>query len=227
LDAERKKMPDLEMTIPKSRSDTVWEGVFTFIVVFFGFLGILNLTNHVAIIPSAIWLIIVMTIVWNGCREAGGIRRYLADRLAVFAGRRFVLYLSGQTGPARIRFGYQLFGLRVFQRDVQIERIECVEWTPGQTTSMAGHDMKDWRVVLWYEHCSPEKSKKDHMLRKPDQDLHIVGPSRRKEDTSAFGLEFVAFLRKAGARLIQGEADNLYVRQESEEKAEVGTSIKS
>ena len=205
-------MPDLEMTIPKARSDTVWESVFTFIVVFFSILGIVNLTNRVAIIPSSIWLIFVASIIWNGCREAGSVRRYLADRIAIFGGRAFVLYPSDQGNPARIRFGYELFGRRVFQRDVRVDRIESVVWNPGQATSMAGHDMKDWHVVLWFDHCNPEKSKKDHMLHKPDQELHIVGPSRRKEDTSALGHEFLAFLRKAGVQLTQGEADNVYVR---------------
>ena len=210
-------MSKLEMTIPRLRSDTAWDGVLIFIVVFFGFLAILNLVNHVAIIPSAIWLVFVTVTIWNGCREVGGLRRYLVDRCSVFAGRRFVLYLSGQTDSRRIRFGFEMFGCRVFQRDVQIERIESVEWTPGQATSMAGHDMNDWQVVLWFDHCNPVKSKRDHMLRKPDQDLLIVGPSRRKEDTSSLGFEFVAFLRKSGARLKQGANDNVFVREVSED----------
>jgi len=215
-------MTDLEMTIPKSRSDTVLEAIFTFIVVFFGILGIVNLTNHVAIIPSVIWLIIVTSIIWNGCREAGSIRRYLADRIAIFGGRAFVLYPSEQGEPCRIRFGYNLLGCRVFQRNIQVDRIESVMWNPGQATSMAGHDMKDWHVILWFDHCDPEKSKKRHMLHKPDQELHIVGPLRRKEDTSALGYEFLSFLRKAGAHLVQGGADNVYVRLEPRENREKG-----
>jgi hypothetical protein len=147
----------------------------------------------------------------------GGLRRYLVDRFSFFAGRRFVLYPSEQTNSSRIRFGFEIFGRRVFQRDVQIERIESVEWTPGQATSMAGHDMNDWHVVLWFDHCNPEKSQRDHMLRKPNQDLLIVGPARRKEDTSSLGFEFVAFLRKSGARLKQGANDNVFVREVSED----------
>jgi hypothetical protein len=210
-------MSKLEMTIPSLRSDTAWDGFLIFIVVFFGFLGILNLVNHVAIIPSAIWLVFVTVTVWNGCREVGGLRRYLVDRCSFFAGRRFVLYPSGQTDSSRIRFGFEIFGRRVFQRDVQIERIESVEWAPGQATSMAGHDVNDWQVVLWFDHCNPEKSKRDHMLRKPNQDLLIVGPARRKEDTSSLGLEFVAFLLKSGARLTEGSNDSVFVRELSKE----------
>ena len=211
-------MPNLEMDIPKSRSETAWEAFFTFIVVFFSLLAVLNLLNRVGIIPSLIWLFFVTTVVWNGSREARGLRRYLAGRVSMFAGRRFVLYPSDQVDSPRIRFGYELFGRRVFERDVEIDRIESVQWTTGQATSMAGHDMNDWNVVLWFDHCDPEKSKNRHMLAKPDQDLHIVGPSTRKQETSDFGLKFVAFLREAGARLTRGEADNVYVRPNSEEK---------
>jgi hypothetical protein len=55
------------------------------------------------------------------------------------------------------------------------------------------------------------------MLHKPDQELHIVGPSRRKQDTAALGHEFVSFLRKAGADLVH-KADNIYVRPEAQER---------
>ena len=211
-------MSDLEMTIPKSRSDTVWQAIFTFIVVFFSILGIVNLTNRVAVIPSVIWIVIVTSVIWRGCREAGSIRRYLADRIAIFGGRAFVLYPSEQGDASRIRFGYELIGRRVFQCDIRVDRIESVVWNPGQATDMAGHDMNDWHVVLWFDHCDPEKSKKHHMLHKPDQELHIVGPSRGKKQTSALGHELVSFLRKAGADLVQGEADNIYVRPNSEER---------
>lgn len=203
-------MPDLEMTIPKARSDTVWESFFTFIVVFFSILGIVNLTNRVAVIPSTIWIFFVTFIIWSGCRDAGSLRRYLADRIAIFGGRAFVLHSSDQGDPSRIRFGYELLGRRVFQRDVRVDRIESVVWNPGQATRIAGTDMKDWHVVLWFDHCDPDKGKK--------QELHIVGPSRRKEDTSALGHEFVSFLRKAGAQLAQGESDNSYVRPNSDEQ---------
>ena len=73
--------------------------------------------------------------------------------------------------------------------------------------------MKDWSVALWYDHGDPEKSKKHHMLRKPDQDVYIVGPSRPKEVTAALGEDFLSFLRVIGSTLLQGDSDSLYVRE--------------
>lgn len=226
MSAVRGSLPDLEMTIPKLRRDTLWEAAVIFFVVLLSIIGILNLLNKVAIIPSFIWLIMITGMVWSGCREAGGIRRYLANRIAVF-GRKFVLHPSEQAEVPRIRFGYELFGSPVIQRDVLLQRIESVEWNSGQATSLAGRDRKDWSVALWFDHCDPEKSKKNHRLPKPDQDIYLVGPSRSKEDTSALGLEFVEFLRKAGAHLRKGEGQNVFVRQEPGATCEQGASNKA
>jgi len=201
------------MTIPKSRGEILWTGFLSLIVVVFAFLAVLNLANHIAIIPSFIWLLIIAWILWSGCRDAGGVRRYLIDWLAAFAGRRFAHFPHEDTHQPRIRFGYELFGRHFYQKDIEFDRIESVEWSPGQATSMAGRDMEDWSVALWYDHGDSEKSKKHHMLRKPDQDVYIVGPSRRKEDTASLGTDFVSFLSGVGVLLIRGEGDNVYVRE--------------
>lgn len=201
------------MTLPKSRGEILWTTFFSLIVVGSTFLALFNLANSVGIIISVIWLLIVGWILGNECREAGGLRRYLIAWLAAFAGRRFALFASDDAHQASIRFGYEIFGHRFYQNDVEIKRIESVEWSSGQATSMAGRDMEDWSVALWYDHCNPERSKQRHMLRKPEQDLYIVGPSRRKEDTVPFGMEFVSFLSSVGAFLIRGEGENVYIRE--------------
>ncbi|MBK1790039.1 hypothetical protein [Persicirhabdus sediminis] len=201
------------MTIPNSRSEALWTGFLSVIVVVFGGLAVLNLANRVAIIPSVIWLLIIAWTLWRRGRDAGGTRRYFCDLLAVFLGRRFALSTNDETGQPSVRFGYELFGRRFYERTIPLDRIESVEWSPGQATSMAGRDMKDWSVALWYDHGDPEKSKKQHMLRKPDQDVYIVGPSRPKEDTAALGEDFLAFLRATGSTLLQGDTDSIYIRE--------------
>lgn len=206
-------MPHHDMTIPKSSGEILWTGFLSLIVVVFAFLAVLNLANHIAIIPSVIWLLIIAWGLWSGCRDAGGVRRYLIDWLAAFAGRRFVHFQHEDTHQSRIRFGYELFGRHFYQKDIEFDRIESVEWSPGQATSMAGRDMKDWSVALWYDHGDSEMSRKHHRLRKPDQAVYIVGPSSRKEDVASFGTEFVSFLSGVGVLLIRGEGNNVYVRE--------------
>ena len=215
-------MSDPEMTIPKSRGETLWTGFLSSVVVVFGILALLNLANSAAIIPSVIWLLIIAWIFWSGFRDAGGIKRYFCDWLAVFAGRKFAISASDGAGQQSVRFGYELFGRRFYEKLIPLDRIESVEWSPGQATSLAGRDMKDWSVVLWHDHDDPEKSKKHNMLRKPDQDVYIVGPSRRKEDTAALGRDFLSFLREIGAARLQGESDSVYVRELSRTNIQQG-----
>ena len=201
------------MTIPKSRGEILPNGFLSLIVVVSVFLAVLNLANHVAIILSVTWLIFVAWILWSGCRDAGGVRRYLIDWLAAFAGRRFAVVPHEDAHQARIRFGYELFARRFYRKDIEFHLIESVELSPGQATSTTGRDMKDWSVALWYAHGDSEKSKKNHMLRKPDQDVYIVGPSTREEDAATLGTEFVSFLRCVGVLLIPAECGNVYVRE--------------
>jgi len=206
--------PRPKMTIPKSRGEVIFHFVMSAIVVFFSLLAIANLCFRVALISSTIWLAIVVPSLGGACRRAGGLRRFLADHLAVYFGRYFVDCPPHGVQPVVVRFGYQLFGRRYLQREIALEKIESVQWSPGQGTSLAGRDMKDWSVVLWFDHDDP--AKRNPRAWKPDQDIHIVGPERRKELTAAFGLSFVDFLRAAGASLVPGEDDCVFVREEPE-----------
>lgn len=202
------------MLIPKSLSDTIIEIVLTVIVAFFTILGVSNLLNHVAIIASSIWLAFVTLSIWSACKYGGGLRKFLINHLAVFSPRHFVESIPRENGPAEIRFGYQLCGLRLFHFRVPVDKIETVGWHTGQTTSMARRDINDWQVTLWLDHDDPVKSQKQQKWHeKPDQGCYIVGPSGPKKDTESFGLAFLDFLRGAGASLLQGEYDCTFVRK--------------
>ena len=94
-----------------------------------------------------------------------------------------------------------------------MDKVESVDWRAGQASGMTGCDMDDWHVALWFDHDDPIKSEKERQWHpKPEQDVYIVGPTRRKKDTASFGMEFVGFLRQAGAALEQGEDDCTFTR---------------
>jgi hypothetical protein len=75
--------------------------------------------------------------------------------------------------------------------------------------------MNDWHVTLWFDHNDAAESLRRKALPKPDQEVYVVGPRRRKKITEAFGLSFVEFLRAAGVILVPGEKDNCFVRSVS------------
>jgi hypothetical protein len=198
-----------EMAVPKPRGEIIGAYVLTTAIVFFVVVGVSNLLNRIALIPSIIWLVLVATVVWGRCRKEG-IGKFLTNVQGRFASKHFVEKISEEKVRTEIRFGYQLFGRRYFYLRLPIDKIETVEWRSGQATDMVGRDMNDWHVVLWFDHDDP--AKRDKWSRKPDQDIYIVGPDRRKEDTEAFGLSLVDFLRNAGALLAQGEDNCSFVR---------------
>jgi len=206
-------MTPLKMTIPRSRGMTIFLTTITVIAVLSSLLAMFNLFNRIAIIASSIWLIFITIMIWTACKKAGSLRNFLINRLGDMAGRQFVESTPQDAQPIEIRFGYQLFGHRFIQRTIALDKIESVEWCPGQATGMTGRDMKDWSVYLWFDHDDPTKRKK--WSRKPDQDIYVVGPSKRWEDTDAFGRSFVGFLCAAGAVLVQCDKTFCFVRRKS------------
>ncbi|HAH20586.1 MAG: hypothetical protein A2Y00_01085 [Omnitrophica WOR_2 bacterium GWF2_43_52] len=200
----------LEMTVPRSIGNTIFFATIDVIVIFFGMLSVFNLFSRTALIASSVWLVFVVAMVWAACRVEGGPDKFLINRLGDLVGRQFMLVVPQSAQSAEIRFGYQLMGQRFYQCTIAIDRIKSVEWSPGQASAVAGRDMKDWSVFLWFNREGSRKNEK--WSRKPGQDIHAIGPARRREETEAFGLLFVDFLRSSGVELVQGEKNTCFVR---------------
>ena len=111
----------------------------------------------------------------------------------------------------QIQFGFDLFGHRFVQKLIPIESVESVEWSSGQATHMAGRDMDDWSVFLWFYLDDPKGKGKERFPAKAGQGLYVVGPSRSKGQTAALGMSFVDFLRASSADLILA-SDTCFVR---------------
>jgi hypothetical protein len=200
-----------EMPIPKPKGQIIGAWIFTAFILFFVILALSNLVNSDAIVYSIIWLLLVAGVIWSFCRDEG-IRRFLVNLLGNFASKHFAQSISADEHHAEIRFGYQFLGHRFFYMAIPIDKIETVEWSTGQATDLAGREMNDWHVVLWFDHDDPARSQKQQMLGKPDQDVYIVGPHGSREKTAAYGQSFLDFLRQAGATLVPGENECSFVR---------------
>jgi hypothetical protein len=202
--------PKQEMPIPRSRPVGRAQFVIPVLVVLFVALAIVNLYHGDGVIFSYLWLGLVTLFIVRDVSEAGGLWKYLVNWLGEWFGSFYVAAESGE-----VRFGFRWLGRRFVQQRIPVERIESVEWSSGQATALARYDMKDWQVVVWFDHGDPKESeRRARWARKPDQNLHIVGPDTPKERAEELGLSLVAFLRDAGADLIPGASTTCYVRRD-------------
>lgn len=207
-----------EMTTPRSRADDIFCYIISVVVVAFVLLAIVNLCNGAALIASSLWLGLVAMMVWTTCREQGGVRKYLINWLGNLAGKRFVEFDPADAPPQSLRFGFQLFSRCFIQKSILLNSIKKVEWSTGQATNMAGRDMNDWQVWIWFTKNNFAIGKKQRSSWKSD--LYGFGSSGCKVKTEVLGLSFVAFLRDAGADLIPDATTACFVRRRAPEEIE-------
>jgi hypothetical protein len=199
-----------ELAIPKWSSEFIFGIVLSLIFVLGTILAILNLFfrwEEIGIIAACIWLAITALIIWSIQKNEGSFGKFRIDFLGFYARKQFVESIPQDTGVVEIRFGFQLFGHRLYNFSVSLDKIESVRWVPYYSSNCMF-------IALNFDIDDPEVSQRRQKIgyRKPDQDVYVVGPSRSKKKTEAFGRAFVDFLRRAGATLVQGEDDHTFVR---------------
>ncbi len=196
-----------ELPVPKRRVEVV--GVLFGIalmggfVLFFVGLAVWNLVHGVGLIQSGVWLLLVGAVTWGCFQGSGGWRLLLIKFVGLFTTRHSIVHVADGDRPAEVWFGYRVFGRRFDYVRVPVDKIKSVDWHTGQLSDQAGRDVNDWRVMVWF------------YREKAGRDLHFVSSEGPKEDVAAFGLELVAFLRDAGAKLVEGDDDCAYARETS------------
>jgi hypothetical protein len=191
----------IEMPIPKSLAEVIFQFVGTFVVISFALIAVINLCLWSAVIPSLIWLFIVVAMIRSSSQRDGGLRPFLINAIGELFGKKFVEWNPNDPQPRCIRFGVQFFSGRFIQKSFQLNKIESVSWHTGQASSMAGREVNDWKVWIYL----------DSGIQKPDHIYHGVGPAWRKSRSEALGLSLVSFLRNAGVNLVPADVPNCYV----------------
>ncbi len=185
--------------------------MITAFLLFFALLGVYNLFTWTAVIPSVLWLVLVAAVLFGFIKERGA-SRFITDILGTFSRTQFAKTVSHGGNQTGIQFGYRILGHARHYLTIPIDKIDHVNWSTGQASSMAGRDVDDWSVALWFEHDDPVKAEQQKHFRNPDLDIYIVGPTGKKEEIAAFGRNLVEYLRESGASLIPGENDCTFVR---------------
>jgi hypothetical protein len=195
--------PTASFAMPQPFRAIIGRFLFEAFVCFFVVLAIHNLFNGVGIIASSLWLLLVGAVLFSFCK-LHGIGMLLTGALGAFARKQFAWAFPTAAGQTEIRFGYQIFGVRHFYFAPPAGNIESVNWRTGQASAMAGRDVDDWSVALWYDPRDTDKIPGKVKLRKLDQEVYIVGLSGPRNKVAAFGQKFLTFLSDAGVRLVPG-----------------------
>ena len=193
------------MEVPKSWKETLFHVVFSTIVIVSTFFALFDLVllrtmPAVAVVASVLWLLFLYWQVGQACREDGSVRQFAINQVGVYARRQSAEIVRPDGGPPILCFGYSLFGRRFSYLRVRCSGIQSVDWGPGQATGLAGRDMNDWHVCLWFGKGAVAETQRSYK-----HGIYIVGPSRRKEDTERFGNQFIDFLCRAGVTAAQAD----------------------
>lgn len=205
------QVPAAQMEVPASGGAGCVVAAFVFVGGFVA-LAMYHLANFsetptVGIVASVLWLALVAWCLLGGILAAGGPRGAVIDFLGTFASKEFA-EVRPEGDRTVVGFGFELFHHRFYYLRLEREQIVSIEMGTGQATSLAGRDMDDWHVTLWYS--NPTRPSPKHIAGLRDDALYIVGPSRAKATTTEFFAQFVAFLRAAGVELQSTAQENEY-----------------
>ena len=200
--ANAKRLPVSEFDIPPSGGAGCVIAVFVF-VGSFAALAVYHLANFsetptMGIVAAVLWLALV-TVMLVGGIQAGGLRGTAIHTLGAFSSRQFV-EAARDGDRVLFCFGYQLFRRRFYYLRIERDRIVSVDMGTGQATTLAGHDMNDWHVAIWYRDPDQDTQRR-RTLGLREERTYIVGPTRPQAPTAQVFMQFVAFLRTTGLEL--------------------------
>jgi hypothetical protein len=87
-----------------------------------------------------------------------------------------------------------ILGKPFVDQDIALHKIKSLDTCEGQASQMAGRDMQDWIVALWYG-VEPKTASSPF---RPGQQVCIIGPSQPRAKAEKLANEVLALLRDAG-----------------------------
>lgn len=183
------------------------------VVIAFTILGISNVllfqsTHIVSIIASCLWLLTASWIIFENVRDAGGIRLYIIHLFRVYSNQHLVRAILEHDAKT-VAIGYLMFSRFLTYFTIDVSAISSIEWNSGQGTAMAGREMNDWHVAIWYRSSRGEQKKTFPGMRQ--EDVFILGPSGPRARVEAFGKQLVEFLQAVGVELVPGRNDREFI----------------
>ncbi|MBL8814516.1 MAG: hypothetical protein JNL58_00700 [Planctomyces sp.] len=178
-------------------------------LLYFSYLAIRNLflipqLSLLLRMASLLWLLLVLTGVILSIVDDGGIRQFLINRLGAFSNRQ-VVRATPEGSAETISFGFLMFGRFLSYLVIDVRAISSIGWHSGQGTAMAGRDLNDWTVVIWYHSPRTQDTRSYPEMRV--EEVFVIGEYGTKASAEAFGSNLVEFLKSVGIELQPGRTE--------------------
>ena len=182
------ELTGLRMSLPPNQ-DWRWCSFLYAVAIIFVFLAIFHLVRFrwaswITIAASLAWLLIIVASIRAAISDDGGFRQWLFFRINDVSRRHFVEVSSTEHETPRVRFGCMWFNCSIYILEIPIKAVSSVDWRTGQASSLAGRDMNDWHVTIWYRHPGRIKAK-PFWVR--SERLHIVSYFGSRTTIELFG----------------------------------------
>lgn len=197
-----------ELRVPQRNGSAAAIIGYSFLL-FFSYLAIRNLfliqqLSLLLRMASLLWLLLVLTGAILSIVYDGGISQFLINRLGAFSNHQ-VVRASPDGSAETISFGFLMFGRFLSYLVVDVRAISSIGWNSGQGTAMAGRDLNDWTVVIWYHSARRRNTRPYPGMR--DEEVFVIGESGTKASAEAFGSKLVEFLMSVGIELKPGRSE--------------------
>ena len=176
-------------------------------VGFFTAMAVYNIVHLQAVVRSAVWTVLVTFFV-TALVIDNGLKQSVIALLGFYARRWFVetvpagenAAMPAQTS-ARLVSGFELLSRTLHYRDIPLDSIISVDWSPGQVSDRSGRDANDWHV--WVYHNVKGRSREQASSPCMAHDLFAIGDEGSREQAEELGRRVVALLQEAGVRLVE------------------------
>jgi len=208
---------------PHPRGVWVLLRVLLLYVLLFLFIGFFcktaaeNLIDHrhsstTVLICSAFWLLLVGFLVIEPIREVG-LRQVIWNVLGSLSQDHFAQLAEPREGQKQLLFGFRLLGKTFHSLVIEANGINRIDWGTGQASALAGRDMNDWHVTIWFRVdsiCKGRTWDMSSMAAKDKATLYIIGPMGPRPNIEIFGHQFLDLCRRAGLEFEANESNTKF-----------------
>jgi hypothetical protein len=167
-------------------------------------------SSKVTLLCSAVWLLLAGFMLIEPIHEVG-LRQLLINVLGSLSQDHFARLAEPHEERKWLIFGFRLLGKTFHFLVIETSGIKKIDWSTGQATALAGRDMNDWQVTIWFRNDSICEGRTwDISFDRDETTLYLIGPSGPRSETNIFGQQFLDLCRRAGLEFESAESQTLF-----------------